>query len=305
MKQFTIVGIIIVIILLILVNSQKSQSSVKKQPENIPLKIIAAGDIACGFESKNNYECKQQQTANLIKKENPDLVLALGDLQYDYGELKNFQQFYDSSWGKFKNITKPVAGNHEYGIAKAQGYFDYFTSDVGEKYKGYYSFDKADWHFVALNSNCGDIAGCDKNSAQYKWLQKDLEQNSKLCAIAFWHHPRFSSGLHGNNDFMQDIWQLLYDKQVDLVLSGHDHSYERFAPQDGNGNLDSKNGVREIVVGTGGKSLYPINNITKNSESRNDSSFGVLKLSLDKDKYSWDFITINNNFSDIGETNCH
>src|SRR3989344_4817461 len=198
--------------------------------------VGAAGDIACNFQSKSNEECAQEKTEKLIEDLNPDIVLALGDLQYKKGTSADFQNFYDKSWGLFKEKTKPVPGNHEYETLSASGFFEYFNNL--EKGKGYYSFDEGNWHLIALNSNCWAIGGCEKNSPQVKWLLEDLKNNSGKCTLAFFHHPLFSSEKRGGNYFVKYIWQVLYDNNVDLILNGHNHAYERYSPQTPEGLKD-------------------------------------------------------------------
>ncbi|UAJ72495.1 metallophosphoesterase [Synechocystis sp. PCC 7339] len=279
------------------------------------LVIVAAGDIACAPEDPgfNNglgtaERCQMAATANLVASANPDLVLPLGDNQYERGELANYQDSYQPTWGKFDIISKPVAGNHEYyGLDKnASDYFDYFGPVAGDRQKGYYSYDQGDWHFIALNSNCEYIGGCEMGSAQQQWLKQDLAQNNKACILAYWHHPRYSSGVHGNQPQMGDLWQTLYDGGAELVLSGHDHLYERFAPQNTQGELDREKGLRQFVIGTGGKSLYPFKTVRPNSEVQAMGVYGVLKMELQPDGYRWQFLAANTDeFQDQGESPCH
>ncbi len=275
--------------------------------------IMAAGDIACApasayFNGGKGQEghCQMQATANLIIKNKPTAVLALGDNQYERGELANYRASYDKSWGKFKAITKPVPGNHEYYGDEAAGYYDYFGALAGDRQKGYYSFNLGNWHLIALNSNCKAVGGCGVGSAQEKWLKDDLKANPKTCTLAYWHHPRFSSGVHGSNSEYEGFWQALYAAKADVVLTAHDHGYERFAPQGMGGKADPKAGVREFVVGSGGKNLYALKTLQAHSEIRSDKTFGVLKLVLNPQSYSWDYLTIGNgDFQDQGTTPCH
>ncbi|MGH7498811.1 MAG: DUF7594 domain-containing protein, partial [Gemmatimonadales bacterium] len=171
--------------------------------------------------------------------------------------------------------------------------------------RGYYSYNIGTWHLIALNSNCDFIGGCGQGSAQEQWLRADLAANSNVCTLAYWHHPRFSSGSHGNNSFMQSIWQALYDYRADLVLAGHDHDYERFGPQTATGVLDAAAGVRSFVVGTGGKEKGSFSTIRANSELRSNSSFGVLKLTLHPTSYDWRFSPIPGDpLADAGTAAC-
>jgi 3',5'-cyclic AMP phosphodiesterase CpdA len=271
--------------------------------------IAAAGDVACASLTAKD-ECFQGETADLIVRKKPDLVLALGDLQYDSGIYTQFLSFYDKSWGKFKSITKPVPGNHEYQTKDAKGYFDYFngigvsSGIAAERSKGYYSFDSGDWHFIALNSNCWAVGGCGEGSEQYKWLQKDLKENSKGCTVAYWHNPVFSSGPHGSDAIMRTPWKLLQEHKTEIILTGHDHLYERFEKQDAFGNKDEVTGIQEFVVGTGGRNLYSTKQIQKNSVIREDYLYGVLFLTLNKDSYKWEFISIDEKVIDSGLGRC-
>lgn len=291
--------------------------------QSTPVVIVAAGDIACAPEDPGFNgglgtpdRCQMAATADLVASANPDLVLPLGDNQYERGELANYQASYQPTWGKFDSISRPVPGNHEYyGPGKdAADYFDYFgplAGDLAEirsavRQKGYYSYNQGDWHFIALNSNCEYIGGCEMGSAQQQWLKADLAKNTKQCTLAYWHHPRYSSGVHGNQPQMADLWQTLYDGGAELVLSGHDHLYERFAPQNAQGGLDQTKGLRQFVIGTGGKSLYPFKNLRPNSEVRAMGVYGVLKMELQSNSYHWQFLAANTDeFDEQGQDLCH
>jgi hypothetical protein len=284
--------------------------------------IAAAGDIACdpnsdffnGGEGDSSH-CRQLYTSDLLLG-GVDAVLPLGDTQYENGVLSKFQASYDGSWGRVKSISKPAIGNHEYGSGSGSpvgsGYFDYFngqgvtTGAAGDRTKGYYSFDIGSWHLVALNSVCSQVGGCGPGSPQEQWLRADLAAHSNACTLAYWHHPLFSSGGIGNNSSMEPIWQALYDAGADVVLSGHDHNYERFAPQDPSGAADPSYGVREFVVGTGGKSRLAWGTVKPNSLVRQNSTFGVLKLTLHADAYEWGFVPEpGKSFTDAGSGSCH
>jgi uncharacterized repeat protein (TIGR01451 family) len=276
--------------------------------------IAAAGDIACSpsdgdFNSGNGTatRCRQKYTSNLLVNAGLATVLTLGDNQYNSGSLSNFQASYDPSWGRVKSITRPSAGNHE--PHPSTGYFDYFngvgnqTGPAGARGKGYYSFDVGPWHLIALNSNCP--GGCEAGSAQEQWLRADLAANPTTCTLAYWHHPRFSSGHDKNNLFMQPIWQALYDAGADVALVGHSHDYERFAPQDESGNLDRTNGIREFVVGTGGAFWTGLSTAQPNSEVRQNNTYGVLKLTLHPTSYDWQFVPeAGKTFTDSGSQSC-
>jgi acid phosphatase type 7 len=273
--------------------------------------VVAAGDIACGTGTAAGLPCRQAATAGLIGTIAPAAVLPLGDIQYENATLADFNTYYGPTWGVYKSITWPAAGNHEYQTAGAAGYFDYFngvgvqSGRAGDRSKGYYSFNLGAWHLVAINSNCAAIGGCGAGSPQEQWLRADLAANPAVCTLAYWHHPRFSSGAAGNNSSLQPIWQALYDYGADLVLAGHDHEFERFAPQTATGTFDLAKGVRSFVVGTGGKDRRAFATIRANSEFRDNSSLGVLKLTLHADSYDWQFVPIPGDpLADAGTATC-
>jgi hypothetical protein len=267
--------------------------------------VAAAGDIACDADEEvTDEECEQSSTADLLERSKLSAVLPLGDLQYEEGELSDFETSYDKTWGRMKDITRPAVGNHEYKTDSAEGYFDYFGEAAGERGKGYYSFDLGRWHLISLNSNCEEI-GCEPGSEQEKWLRDDLAANKTRCTLAYWHHPRFSSGRHGNADETTPFWQALYEARADLVLSAHDHSYERFAPQTPTGAPDRARGIREFVVGTGGKSFYEFPTTQPNSEVQNNDTHGILELTLRPAGYDWRFVPeAGASFSDSGSGRC-
>jgi hypothetical protein len=275
--------------------------------------IAAAGDIACA-PSDPNYngglgtatKCAQKRTSDLVVSEQPTAVLTLGDNQYEIGRLSRFLESYDPTWGRVKSITRPTVGNHEYMTAGAAGHFDYYGAAAGPRGKGYYSFDVGSWHLVALNSNCAEVGGCGAGSPQESWLRSDLAAHPNRCTLAYWHHPRFSSGPHGNSAAMQAIWKALYDANADVVLAGHDHTYERFAPQDHTGVADPVRGIRGFVAGTGGKNHYSFGTTRPNSQVRNSATFGVLEFSLHPGSYNWKFEPVAGaSFTDSGSDSCH
>lgn len=275
--------------------------------------VVAAGDIACDTNTSTSTTCQQQATSDLVLQIAPSAVLALGDLQYNSGAYQDFLDFFDPSWGRFKNLINPVPGNHEYGTAGAAGYFDYFngignfTGPAGDRDKGYYSFDIGDWHIISLNSNCSQVGGCEAGSPQEQWLRQDLASHSNFCTLAFWHHSYYTSGTRGWTMEVKPLVQALYDLEADLLLVGHNHYYERFAPQDPEGNLDTVRGIREIIVGTGGKEVLNLGeNTYPNREVRDTSSFGVLKVTLRPTAYDWEFVPVPGYpFTDSGSTSCH
>jgi hypothetical protein len=226
-------------------------------------------------------------------------VLALGDLQYPSGALADFRSSYDPTWGRFKRITDPAPGNHEYESAGAGGYYAYF-GDRAHPPLGYYSFDLGAWHLIALNATCGPV-DCLR---ERRWLTHDLSSDHHQCELAYWHQPRWSSGLHGSDPLYSGFWQALYKAGADLVLNGHDHDYERFAKLDPAGRF-SRLGVREIVAGTGGASHYPFGPPVHGSEVRIQDTFGILRLALGSDAYSWKFIDTTGATLDQGATACH
>jgi hypothetical protein len=260
--------------------------------------VFAAGDIAsCDSDG-------DEATAALIQEPGAT-VLTLGDTVYETGSAGQFERCYAPSWGTFKDRTRPVVGNHEYLTPDAAGYFEYFGDAAGERSRLYYSFDLGAWHLVALNSNCSMVGGCGAGSPQERWLRDDLAKHSTRCTIAFWHHPRFSSGKHGSFESMMPIWQALYDAKAELVLGGHDHHYERFAPQTPDGRGDAARGIRQFVVGTGGKGLTSIGDPIANSEVQSDEVLGVLRLALAPDSYEWKFISARGEqFTDAGSGEC-
>ncbi len=263
--------------------------------------LVAAGDIA-SCDSRGD-----EATAKLLDRLG-GRVATLGDHAYRSGSRSEFDRCYDPTWGRAKNRTRPAAGNHEYNTPDADAYFDYFGAAAGNPRTGYYSYDLGRWHVVVINSNCSEVGGCGAGSPQHDWLLADLAAHPADCTLAYWHHPRFSSGSkHGGSSEMQPIWQALYDHDADLVLSGHEHNYERFTPQDPTGKADPERGIRQFVVGTGGgKGHYPFGRIADNSEKRNSDTFGVLKLRLHPTSYGWEFVPVaGKSFHDSGSSACH
>lgn len=271
--------------------------------------IATAGDIACDpgnpdYAGGNGTAttCRQKSTAPLLA--GVDAVLPLGDEQYESGALSAFQVSYNGSWGPYNSIVHPVPGNHEYMKPAASGYYAYFGAAAGDPTKGYYSWDLGAWHLVALNSECAEVGGCNAGSPQELWLQADLAATSKQCILAYWHKPRFSSGEHGPNAAYDAFWRDLYAAGADIALSGHDHDYERFAPQNPDGQVDA-NGIRQFVVGTGGAILIYFGEIQPNTEIRNRMTYGVLKLTLHATSYDWQFVPEGSGtFTDSGSRSC-
>lgn len=261
--------------------------------------MIAAGDIAqC---SSSNDEA----TASVVNGI-PGTVAALGDNAYENGSASDYANCYDPSWGAFKARTKPSVGNHEYQTVGASGYYNYFGAAAGDPTKGYYSYDLGAWHIVVLNSNCSFVS-CAAGSAQEQWLRADLAANTKSCTLAYWHHPRFNSGSsHGNNTAVAPFWDALYQFGAEVILNGHEHVYERFAPQTPSAVADPALGIREFVVGTGGRSFYAFGTPKANSEVRNNNTYGVLQLTLGAGSYTWQFRrAAGGTFTDSGSGVCH
>lgn len=274
--------------------------------------VVAVGDIVCGTGS-SGAACKQAETANLAASTNPSAVFVLGDNQYENGTYQDFLNYYDKTWGRFKNITYPVVGNHEYITPNASGYFDYFngvniaTGRAGDRTKGYYAVNIGSWRVYSLNSNCGVAGGCGVGSPQERWLRADLAANPKACAIALLHHPLWTSGSRANEGGDKTpLYQALYDFGAELILAGHEHNYERFAPQTPLGGADIVHGIREFVVGTGGRNFTQFVTTAQNSEAKNDSTFGVLKLTLHSNSYDYEFLPIQgSSYTDKGSSTCH
>ena len=245
-------------------------------------------------------------TARLLTRNRLDAVLPLGDLQYERGELAHFRSSYGPTWGRVKSVTRPAPGNHEYATPGAAGYYTYFGRAAGKPSRGYYSFALGAWRLIALNSNCPQVpGGCDVGSPQEQWLRAVLKRHRNRCVLAYSHHPRFSSGVHGDHPQMAALFAALYDARADVVLAGHDHTYERFAPQSPAARLDRRRGIRVFVVGTGGRSLYGFGQIKPNSRARANTSFGVLLMTLRPRGYSWRFVTAAGSpFKDAGSTTC-
>ena len=257
--------------------------------------FVGAGDIADdGFKS--------EETAKLLDAI-PGTVFTAGDNAYPDGTTSNYTTYYEPTWGRHKARTQPCPGNHDYHTSGASGYFSYYGASAGPAGQGYYSYDLGDWHIISLNSEIDASAG----SAQEQWLRADLAASSKDCTLAYWNQPLFSSGaVHGSQSVCKPLWQALQEAGAEIVICGHDHEYERFAPQDANGVANPTNGIREFVVGTGGAGLYTITATIPNSEAHNTNTFGVLKLTLGSGTYSWQFIPIaGQTYTDFGSGTCH
>src|SRR5579859_3042814 len=255
MKRATTAILVTLLLAPVLVNTRTV--TVAAAPQQSALTVMAVGDIACDPTSSDFHGgqgdakfCQEKATSDLVAQAHPDAVLALGDNQYEDATLSGFQRSYDPTWGRFKDITYPVPGNHEYLTPGAAGYFAYFGSLARNDPGGYYSFNLGAWHIIALNSECTEtgVGGCGVDSQQEQWLLSDLAANRSACTLAFWHEPRFTSGRNLNHPALQALWQDLYAFGADLVLNGHDHIYERFAPQTPQQQA-APQGIRELIVG--------------------------------------------------------
>jgi hypothetical protein len=284
--------------------------------------VAAAGDIACdpasaSFNGGNGTtgSCRQKATSDLLLDPALSAVFLLGDNQYYCGGYQAYLASYDKSWGRVKGITRPAPGNHEYltsggtdctsANANAAGYFRYFGTAAGDPSKGYYSFDIGTWHIVVLNSECTDVGGCSPTSPQGKWLRADLAAHANVCTLAYWHIPLFSSGGRASSRY-RSFWDALYSAGAEIVLSGHDHIYERFAPQRPDGTADAAHGIRQFVVGTGGSNHTSLSTAFANSEVRNSTTYGVLRLTLRPTGYDWRFVPeAGKTFTDSGSGACH
>jgi hypothetical protein len=259
--------------------------------------LLAAGDIA-SCSSPGTVA-----TAELLDRL-PGTIATLGDNAYD-GTRKVFAGCYAPTWGRHLARTRPAPGNHDYVAGSASAYFEYFGVRAGEEPRGYYSYDLGAWHLLALNSNCWAVGGCAAGSEQERWLRDDLGRSGARCTLAYWHHPRFSSGEHGSDASVADLFRALYESGADVVLAGHDHHYERFAPQDPDGRADPAKGIRSFVVGTGGRSSYAVGPPLPGSESIGRGVFGVLELTLRADGYDWRFQAVAGaTFTDTGSASC-
>jgi len=284
--------------------------------------IAAAGDIACdpasssfkgGFGSGRS--CRQRYVSDLLVGAGLSAVLALGDVQYACGSLGAFMQSYDRSWGRVKAITRPAVGNHEHltsggtgcdaSNTGAAGYYNYFGAAAGPRGKGYYSYDIGSWHLIALNTNCTAAGGCGASSPQGRWLAADLAANRRTCTLAYWHIPLYSSGGRAYPN-SKSFWQQLHAAGADVVLSAHDHIYERFAPQDADARRDDRRGITQFSVGTGGANHTTLPQFAVNSIVRDMTSFGVLKMALHPTGYTWQFVPeAGAQFRDWGSRRCN
>jgi 3',5'-cyclic AMP phosphodiesterase CpdA len=276
-----------------------------------PLTIYAVGDIARCAHPDPKYSGASDTAATVAAGLAADpraVVLTLGDHTYPRGTAQEFRDCYAPTWGRFKDRTWPAPGNHEYYTPGAAPYFAYFGARAG---RGYYSTELGSWHVVSLDSNLDPARNAAAHAAQLAWLRADLAAHPARCTLAFWHHPLYSSGGHGSVPAMRDAWEILQQAGAELVLSGHDHDYERFGPQDAHGRPDRARGMRQFVVGTGGAYPTPFLLTVANSELRDASRTGVLRLRLHAGGYDWEFVesarvtTLDVAPPDSGSDSCH
>ncbi|MEU8002218.1 metallophosphoesterase [Catellatospora sp. NPDC049111] len=265
-----------------------------------PPVLVGAGDIASCTGGGDEI------TAKLLD-DIPGTVFTLGDNAYMDGSARQFRRCYDPHWGRHRERTRPVLGNHDLRKADGKAYYDYFGADAGRHGEGWYSYRLAGWLVVVLNSQCDQVA-CGSGSPQAEWLEQTLAAQPARCTVAMWHHPLFTSGgKHAAEERMRPLYRILYEHGTELVLTAHNHNYERFAPQDPAGNRDDGRGIRQFVVGTGGASLYRFGTqVAANSETRDDRTYGVLKLDLAPDAYRWQFVgQPGAAYTDAGSAACH
>ncbi|GAB1690215.1 metallophosphoesterase family protein [Krasilnikovia sp. M28-CT-15] len=277
----------------------EAQGSAAGQTAAASAVLIGAGDIATCEGTADD------RTAALLAAQ-PGTVFTLGDNAYPDGTAADFQRCYGLSWGRLRGRTRPALGNHEYHVVGARPYFDYFGTAAGPRGRGYYSFNVGAWHVVVLNTNCG-VVSCRSGSAQQRWLRTDLAASGARCTVAVAHHPLFTSvARHSPATGTRPLVRTLHAAGVEVLLTGHNHTYERFAPQDADGRADPGRGIRAFVVGTGGAPLHTFGRRAAHSQVRNDRTYGVLKLTLSSGAYRWQFLPLpGSRFTDAGSGVCH
>jgi hypothetical protein len=275
--------------------------------------VIAVGDlIDCTDPSeRKRARAVARDVARMVAREPGAVVATLGDNVYRADTGKEYRDCFNGAWGSLRNVTHPAPGNHDYADPDASGYFQTFGSRAGTRGEGYYAYSLGDWRVLVLNTNDGAcrFVACDGNSGQLAWAREELAKTGEgSCVLAYWHHPRFSSGAHGDSRWADDLWRTLADGGVDVVLNGHDHHYERFAPMDTDGKADPA-GMRSFIVGTGGGEHYPIQQVSPNSEVRETGVTGALRLTLRPYGYDWSFEATpglpGSSFDDHGSGACH
>jgi acid phosphatase type 7 len=265
--------------------------------------LLAAGDIA---------ECDHrgdEATAQLLAEHPRATIAALGDLAYEHGSYEDFVRCFGPSWGRFRDRIRPTTGNHDHATRRASGYTRYFGDRAAAEAGFHYSYDLGKWHVVVLDSDCWRVGGCGPNDPQATWLRRDLRDHPARCTLAYWHRPPFSSGRYGdpkNTDRVRPLWRVAVEEGVDIVLTAHEHSYERFVPMDADGGRDDE-GTRLFVVGTGGGNLRKYHRPPlPTTVVRNDDTWGVLRLTLRAGGYDWKFLPVaGRRFTDSGTGSCH
>ena len=278
-------------------SSATDRPSASAAPSGDPV-LVGAGDIAdCGLEDDG-------ATAALLDTIG-GTVFTAGDNVYPDGTASQFRECYGPTWGRHLARTRPAAGNHDWVTKDLAGYLGYFGAAAAPAGTSWYAYDLGAWHVIVLDSDCAAVGGCAPDSVQGRWLAADLAASKTRCTLAIWHHPRFSSGDHGNDTSVAPFWRALHDAGADLIVNGHDHDYERFAPQDPDGREDGARGIREFVVGTGGAGLRTFPKVVANSQLRVAAYHGVIQFVLHPTSYEWRFITTSGDFSDSGNGSCH
>ena len=261
--------------------------------------LVGAGDIG-------DCSTRDDTATAALLDDIEGTVFTAGDNAYENGTAKEFATCYDETWGRHKPRTRPAPGNHDWNTSGLRGYLGYFGDTArGEDGHTWYSYELGAWHVIVLDSECSRVGGCGTDSPQGRWLATDLAASEARCTVAIWHKPRFTSGEHGNDRSVAPFWNALYRAGVDVVVNGHDHDYERFAPQDPSAREDRERGIREFVVGTGGTPLRTFEKPVANSELRAAVVHGVFKLTLREASYDWQFIPVSGEFHDGGTAFCH
>lgn len=292
-KPYPALYVFYVCLLITLSARPNASSHVQDDPESAVL--VGAGDIAnCDMLGG------ARATAALLDRIE-GTIFTLGDHAYPGGTAKQFEDCYGPTWGRHKARTRPTLGNHDLLADHGRPYFAYFGDNAGPSGLGYYSYDVGAWHVLSLNGTA--MVGA--RSPQVAWIHEDLAAHPADCVLAYWHMPMFSSGPHGGTPEMKEVWKILYEAGVDIVVNSHDHVYERFTPMDQNGKPDPEHGIRVFLVGTGGAGVYKFKKIVANSEVHDNSTYGVLKFTLSKGHYAWEFVPVaGQTFTDSGSAAC-
>lgn len=272
-------------------------------PTPAPAVLIGAGDISvCGLDGASRTAAL---LARLINQYPQAEIFTAGDNAQVMGLMQEYMDCFSPTWGRFWDRIHPSPGNHDWFTESGRDYFTYFGEAAGEAGNGYYSYDLGEWHIVSLNSNC-DAAGCEEGSAQVEWLRADLQQNQARCTLLYWHHPLWSSGTVPISPAGQAFWRIASEYGAEIVVNGHDHYYERFAPLDQDGNVNFETGIRPFIVGTGGAWLFELDEPLAITEARDNTSFGVIKFLLYPDRYEWEYVAADGSpFTDSGTGTCH